>query len=95
MEIKNKLIKPLTLYEPSQEAVLNYVIPKYTHGVIYGAFLESAASELGSRMTAMDNATTNASQLVEDLTLSYNRIRQSSITTELTEIVGGANALNA
>lgn len=95
MEIKNKLIKPLTLYEPSPEVVLDYVIPKYTDGVIFGAFLESAASELGSRMTAMDNATTNASQLVDSLTLTYNRIRQSSITTELTEIVGGANALNA
>ena len=95
MDIKNKLVKPLTLYEPSPEVVLDYVIPKYTDGVIFGAFLESAASELGSRMTAMDNATTNAAQLVDDLTLTYNRIRQSSITTELTEIVGGANALNA
>ena len=92
---EERLIKPLTLYEPSQNVVLNYVIPKYTHGVIYGALLESAASELGSRMTAMDNATTNANDIVANLTLTYNRIRQSGITTEISEIVGGANALNA
>lgn len=95
MNVKEKLVKPLTLYEPSPEVVLDYVIPKYTDGVIYGAFLESAASELGSRMTAMDNATTNAEGLVGDLTLTYNRIRQAGITTEISEIVGGANALNA
>lgn len=95
MKETRKTIKPLTLYEPSQEAVLDYVIPKYTHGVIYGAFLESAASELGSRMTAMDNATTNANEIVKELTLTANRIRQAGITTEISEIVGGANALNA
>ena len=90
-----KSIKPTTLYEPGVTSVLDYVIPKYICSVIYGAFLEAVASEEGSRMTAMDNATTNAEDISAELTLTYNRIRQGSITTEISEIVGGANALDA
>lgn len=94
-EKTSNFVSPLTIYEPSPEAVLNYVIPKYINSVIYGGMLEAAASEQGSRMTAMDNATTNADDILADLTLKYNRVRQSGITTEISEIVGGANALNA
>ena len=80
-------------YEPSPEEVLDHVIPKYVNSVIYGALKESVASEHGARMTAMDSATNNASDMIDDLTLLYNRARQASITQELSEIVGGAEAL--
>lgn len=83
----------LTLYEPSEEAVLEYVIPKYVNTVIFGSMVESAVCELGARMTAMDSATDNAEEVIEDLTLLFNRARQGAITQEITEIVSGANAL--
>jgi F-type H+-transporting ATPase subunit gamma len=83
----------LTIYEPSEEAVLDYVIPKYINTVIYGALVESAVCELGARMTAMDSATENASEMIDKLNLLYNRVRQGAITQELTEIVSGSNAL--
>lgn len=83
----------MTLYEPSEESVLAYVIPKYVNAVIYGALTESAVCELTSRMTAMDSATDNASQMLDSLNLHYNRARQGAITQELTEIVSGSNAL--
>ena len=83
----------LTLYEPDEEAVLNYVIPKYVNTVIYGGMVESAVCELSSRMTAMDSATENASEMIDHLNLVYNRVRQGAITQEITEIVSGSNAL--
>lgn len=83
----------LVEYEPSPEAVLDYVIPKYIASVIYGGMVESAASEQGARMTAMDSATENAEEMMGKLTIQYNRARQAAITQELSEIVGGAEAL--
>ena len=80
-------------YEPSAESVLNYLIPKYLNDVIYGAWIESVASEQGSRRIAMENATENATEMIENLQLIYNRARQASITQEITEIVVGADAL--
>lgn len=81
------------LFEPSPDEVLKGLIPLYLSSRIYGALLESKASELASRMTAMDSATDNARNLIDSLTLSYNRIRQGAITGEISEIVGGAEAL--
>ena len=83
----------LTIYEQDDETVLAYVIPKYINTVIYGALVESSVCELTSRMTAMDSATDNATQMLDTLNLHYNRARQGAITQELTEIVSGSNAL--
>jgi F-type H+-transporting ATPase subunit gamma len=80
-------------YEPSSQAVLDYIIPKYVSSVIYGGMIESAASEQGARMTAMDSATENAEEMISNLTLQYNRARQAVITNELSELVAGAEAL--
>ncbi len=80
-------------YEPDDETVLDAIIPKYMSSLIYGALLEAVASENGARMTAMDSATSNAEEMIEDLSLQYNRARQGAITQELTEIVAGANAI--
>lgn len=80
-------------YEPSPEEVLEQVVPKYINSIIFGALRESVASEHGARMTAMDSATNNATEMIDDLSLEYNRARQASITQELSEIVGGAEAL--
>ena len=78
------------LYEPSAEAVFNAIIPEYTAGLLYGAVSESYASELAARRTAMDSASKNAEEMIEDLSLKYNRARQNAITQEITEIVAGA-----
>ncbi len=83
----------LTLYEPSEEEVLDYVIPKYVNTVIYGGMVESSVCELGARMAAMDAATDNAEEMLDSLNLLYNRVRQGAITQEITEIVSGSNAL--
>ena len=80
-------------YEPDETEVLDAIIPKYVSSLIYGAFLEAVASENGARMTAMDSATNNAEEMIEKLSLQYNRARQGSITQELTEIIAGANAI--
>ncbi|KAB3539725.1 ATP synthase F1 subunit gamma [Alkaliphilus pronyensis] len=80
-------------YEPSPEAVLDYLIPKYIDSMIYGAIVESAASEQGARRVAMESATDNAEEMIDSLKLQYNRARQASITQEIAEIVGGAEAL--
>lgn len=80
-------------YEPDQEAILNTILPQYAESLIYGALLDGKASEHASRMTAMRSATDNAEDLIDDLTLSYNRARQAAITQEITEIVSGASAL--
>ncbi len=85
----------LLSYSPSPQAVLETLIPKYITGAIYGAMVENFASEHSARMAAMDNATKNAQEMLDDLRLTYNRLRQSAITQEVTEIVAGAAALNA
>lgn len=89
-------MEALTLmnYEPEAEEALNMIIPKYINSLIYGALVESLASENGARMQAMDSATNNAEDMINDLSLSYNRARQASITQELTEIVAGASAIS-
>jgi F-type H+-transporting ATPase subunit gamma len=82
------------IYEPSTRQVLEQLIPRYIESRIYQGLLESIASEQSARMVAMRNATQNAKELVQELTLSYNKLRQSNITRELTEISGGVAALN-
>lgn len=79
-------------YEPSPEGVLEVLLPKYAETLIFSALLDAKASEQGARMTAMGNATKNASEMISALTLSFNRARQASITQEISEIVAGANA---
>jgi F-type H+-transporting ATPase subunit gamma len=81
------------LFEPDQNALLERLVPMYVEISILRALLESMASELGARMTAMDSATKNAAEMISKLTLDYNRARQAAITTELMEIIGGAEAL--
>ena len=81
-------------FEPNTEEALDMIIPKYVTSLFYGALVESVASENGARMQAMDSATSNADELISDLTLKYNRARQGAITQELTEIIAGANAIN-
>ena len=81
------------IFEPSTQEVLERLLPKYLETVIYGALLQSAASELGARMMAMSSATDNAQELISQLVLNYNKVRQANITREITEIVGGAEAL--
>lgn len=80
-------------FEPEDSEALDLIIPKYVTSLIYGALMEASASENGARMQAMDSATSNAEEMIEDLTLKYNRARQGSITQELTEIIAGAEAL--
>jgi F-type H+-transporting ATPase subunit gamma len=81
-------------YEPGEEEALNEIIPKYVTSLFYGALVEAVASENGARMQAMDSATSNAEDMISDLSLKYNRARQGSITQELTEIIAGANAIS-
>lgn len=90
---QNKEVKPEMLFEPSAEEVLKKLVPLYFSNSIYQAMLEAAASELASRMTAMSNATSNASEMISSLTILYNKARQASITQEILEVVSGANAL--
>ncbi|WDF71263.1 F0F1 ATP synthase subunit gamma [Novosphingobium sp. KACC 22771] len=80
-------------YEPEEEEILSQLLPRYLKTQIFGALLENAASEQGASMTAMDNATRNAGDLISKLTIQYNRSRQAAITTELIEIIAGAEAL--
>jgi F-type H+-transporting ATPase subunit gamma len=81
------------LYEPSEEEILSSLLPKHIEVQVYRALLESQASEMGARMTAMDSATRNAKDMIEKLTLKFNKQRQATITKEISEIVGGAEAL--
>jgi F-type H+-transporting ATPase subunit gamma len=81
------------LYEPSPDAILARILPRYVTFQVYRALLESQAAEHAARMTAMDSATNNAGEMIEKLTLNYNRARQAAITKELIEVVSGANAL--
>lgn len=80
-------------FEPSGEAILKVLLPQYAESLIFGALLDSKASEHASSMTAMKNATDNASDLIDDLTLQFNRARQAAVTQEITEIIGGVAAL--
>ena len=81
-------------YEPEEEETLGYIIPLYMNSLIFGALTEAVASENGARMQAMDSATNNAEEMIENLGLQYNRARQAAITQELTEIVAGASAIS-
>lgn len=82
--------RKLRLYEPGPEAVYNAIVPEYLAGMVWGGVSESIASELGARRTAMDAASKNAGEMISDLSLRYNRARQTAITQEITEIVAGA-----
>ncbi len=85
--------RALMTYEPDEDEALSAIIPKYVANLIYGALIEAVASENGARMQAMDSATDNAEKMISSLELQYNRARQGAITQELTEIIGGAEAL--
>ena len=89
----NKDAGAVVEYEPGEEEILEELLPRYVKTQLFGALLEREASEQGASMTAMDNATRNAGDLIKDLTIQYNRSRQAAITTELIEIIAGAEAL--
>ena len=91
-EIDNGEKRGLTTYEPSPQAVFEQLIPKYLSGIIYSAVVDSFAAEQASRRSAMESATDNAKEMIDNLSLLYNRARQTAITQEITEIVGGASA---
>lgn len=80
-------------YEPSVEQLFDYLVPQYVESFVYGGLVESSASEQGARRVAMESATDNAIEMIDKLTLTYNRARQAAITQEISEIVGGAEAL--
>lgn len=90
---KQKSVRNLIWYEPNGVEVFEAIVPEYLAGLIYGGVCESVASELAARRTAMEAATSNAEEMIEQLNLFYNRARQASITQEITEIVGGAEGL--
>ena len=92
-EKKEEKVENFYEFEPEENEILNDLLPRNISTQIYKAFLENAASEQGSRMTAMDNATRNAGDLVDKLTITYNRSRQAAITKELIEIISGAESL--
>lgn len=94
-EYTDKKNQPNFIYEMDQKSIFEYMLPKHLKAQIWRILLESNASELGARMTAMDNASTNAKELIRTLQLKYNKERQAAITKELLEIVAGANALKA
>lgn len=81
------------IYEPSPEALINEILPRYVNFSVYSAMLESIAGEHGARMAAMDNATRNAGELIKKLEITYNKARQAAITKEILDIVNGAEAL--
>lgn len=85
--------QPNYIYEPDQKGIFNYLLPKHLKAQMWRILLESNAAELGAKMTAMDNATTNAKDLIRTLQIKYNKERQAAITKEILEIVSGANAL--
>ncbi len=95
IEKENEASKSNYIYEPNQLSIFEYLLPKHLKAQIWRVLLESNASEFGARMTAMDNATTNATELIRTLRLKFNRERQAAITKEILEIVTGANALRA
>ena len=93
-EEQGKESKALMSFEPEDDEALELIIPKYVTSLIYGGLIEAVASENGARMQAMDSATSNAEEMIDHLSLMYNRARQGSITQELTEIIAGANAIS-
>ena len=93
-EKKDASYRPERLFEPSKEAVVKSIIPRYLNTQIWQFLLESYASEQAARMVAMENATSNARDMIKDLTLQFNKARQTAITTEMLEIVSGAEALS-
>ncbi len=93
-EKKDSSYRPERLFEPSKEAVVKSIIPRYLNTQIWQFLLESYASEQAARMVAMENATSNAQDMIKDLTLQFNKARQTAITTEMLEIVSGAEALS-
>ncbi|MCF7925686.1 MAG: ATP synthase F1 subunit gamma [Candidatus Izimaplasma sp.] len=84
----------LYAYEPNPQEIINHLVPMYVENTLYGIILDAKASEHAARMTAMKSATDNAQEMIHDLQLHYNRARQAAITIELTDIIGGANAVN-
>ena len=92
-ETKSSATRNLILYEPGSTEVFDAIVPEYLAGLIYGGVCDSLASELAARRTAMDAATKNAGEMIDQLNLFYNRARQASITQEITEIVAGAEGL--
>lgn len=80
-------------FEPADDEALGLIMPKYVTSLVYGGLVEAVASENGARMQAMDSATSNAEEMIEELTLLFNRVRQGTITQELTEIIAGAEAI--
>lgn len=96
VELQNSGEKKIssTIYDPSPEAVFNGLIPNYITGIMFGAIVDSYASEQAARRTAMESASDNAEEMIENLSLIYNRARQSTITQEITEIVAGSNLNN-
>lgn len=94
VELEEEDSNILMNYEPTEEEALDMIIPKYVTSLVYGALVEAVASENGARMQAMDSATSNAEDIISDLSLKYNRARQGSITQELTEIIAGAAAIS-
>lgn len=93
-KVQEKGSKALMNFEPEDDEALELIIPKYVTSLIYGGLIEAVASENGARMQAMDSATSNAEEMIDHLSLMYNRARQGSITQELTEIIAGANAIS-
>jgi F-type H+-transporting ATPase subunit gamma len=93
-EEKGEAVDSDYLYEPDAASIVRSLLPRYVDTQVFHAMLEATASEHGARMTAMDSASRNASDMIDRLTLAMNRARQASVTTELMEIVGGAEALN-
>ena len=87
---EEKTISQEMIYEPGYEEVFDTIVPEYLGGILYGALCESRAAEQAARRTAMDSATSNAEEMIDDLSLKYNRARQAAITQEITEIVSGA-----
>lgn len=92
-ETEEKIISSVYIYEPEEERLLSEILPLYINTLVFSAMLETAVSEQAARMTAMDNATKACGDMVKQLTLFYNKVRQASITKELMDIVGGAEAL--
>jgi len=90
---EKEVIRDLILYEPNSTDVFDAIVPEYVAGVLYGAVCDSLASEQAARRTAMESATSNAEEMIDKLSLNYNRARQASITQEITEIVGGAEGI--
>lgn len=95
VKIGDKLcrIKPEIIYDPSHDEVLDSLLPQFVYTIVYGALLESTASETGARMTAMKSASDNAENMIKDLMIKYHRARQQQITLEISEIVSGAGSL--